>query len=131
MVLQQDTKSAAANGIEMRFWIAKAGQNEHARLPGNRVQIWKHVEAVVARHIEIEQHDVGLLARRQSDHRIDVAGLADDVQVRLLLDEHTESGTYHRMIIRNQNPDRCHRRISGGHFPPALVEASPSGGGRE
>ena len=102
----------AAHGVPVGRGVTNPGEDEYACRPGDRQQIGENIKAVLARHIQVQQDDIGLLTRGQPDRRIQVAGLADDVQVGLLLDEHAEPGPDHGVVVDDHDPERRANCIS-------------------
>ena len=106
LILEQHAQRAAAHGVPVGRGVTNPGEDEYACRPGDRQQIGENIKAVLARHIQVQQDDIGLLTRGQPDRRIQVAGLADDVQVGLLLDEHAEPGPDHGVVVDDHDPER-------------------------
>src|SRR5713101_5174934 len=73
LILEQHAQRAAAHGVPVGRGITNPGEDEYAGLPGDRQQIRENIKAVLARHIQVQQDDIGLLTRGQPDRRNQVA----------------------------------------------------------
>ena len=69
------------------------------------VQAREHAEAVEARHLHVEQDQVGLLLGDRLDRLEAVAALADDLDVRLVLQPVAHPLAGQRLVVHDQSPD--------------------------
>ena len=66
------------------------------------------LDARLARHDDVHQHDVGLRRSRLEDCLPHIAGLAHDVDVLLLLEQEAKAGTNDSVVVHDEDADlRC------------------------
>ena len=67
-----------------------------------------HVEPVGARHLDVEEHQVGVERHDRLGAGRAVAGLADDLEARLLLQQRSEPLARERLVVDHQDSGlRC------------------------
>nr|BFE69108.1 hypothetical protein GCM10020092_024090 [Actinoplanes digitatis] len=128
-VLEQEAAGAGAQrGVDVLVQVE--GRDDH---DGDRVrhlgsgQRAGGLDAVEAGHPDVEEAHVGAQVPGQFDGAVPVGGLADDLDVRLRVEDHRESGADDLLIVGDHHPH--------GHVaPPArgstavTVQPRPSGG---
>ena len=66
------------------------------------------LDAVHDRHPDVHEHHVGLCALGEGDRLGAVRRLADDIDVRLGLEDHAEAGPHQRLVVDDHDPDAAH-----------------------
>ncbi len=64
-------------------------------------------EPVHARHLDVEQRDVGPLAHRRCDHLVAAPDLRHDVEVVLEFEQRGQGGADERLVVGEQQPDHA------------------------
>ena len=77
-------------------------------------------QARTAGHVEVEQDDRRPVCARGPQATVDVARLAHDAEVLLLLEQEPQAAAHHRVIVDDQDPDRCR----GTGVAPQSLESS-------
>ena len=63
------------------------------------------LDAIETRHLQVHQDNIGLEDGGFIHGLLPIAGLADDLHIGLGAEHHHQTGTYHRMIIDDENPN--------------------------
>jgi hypothetical protein len=99
------------------------GQHHHFRVRRDQLQPRDRLDARSARHVEIEHQDAGPVPSHVSEGHLNVARLGQHLYVGLSLEQHAQTATHHRVIIRKHESDRV---VSGGRpheHEPTLFRA--------
>jgi hypothetical protein len=105
LILEENSNRTAPNGVAVGVWVAHTGKDKHLRLCCDGLQVGQNFQAVLARHIEIEQYDVGLRGRRHIQGSRELVGFAYDPQSWILLNQHPKSSPNHHVVIDNHDPN--------------------------
>jgi hypothetical protein len=122
LILEKNSKCTAPNGIAVGGWVANTSQDEHLGRFRDGLQVGQNFQAVLARHIEIEQYDVGLRGRRHIQGSRELVGFAHDLQRWILLNQHPKSSPNHDVVIDHHDPNGRSDWInhSSGSAPPSI-----------
>ncbi len=60
------------------------------------------IEPAAVRHVNVEQHQIPLLFAQQIKRFVAAGGLAHGIDARIGFEKLLESGTDHRMVVRDQ-----------------------------
>ena len=116
-VLQQESARARADRAQRR--VVEIEGREHddaghaaARLLGGAQDARRARDAVGPGHPDVHEHHVGPLLGGDEHRLRSVAGLADDGEVELRVDEHAHAASEQRLVIDEEHADRVAHRDS-------------------
>jgi hypothetical protein len=66
----------------------------------------RRLDAVDARHLEVHEHDVRLVPRRQRDRLLAVGGERDDLDTGRRGEQAAEAGAHDLVVVGDQHADR-------------------------
>ena len=101
---------------ELRVVVLGHHDDRAARRGGQ--QLGDRGQARPPRHVEVEQDHVRRVLARAHEPPVDVTGLADDMEVPLLLEQQPQSAADHRVVVDDQDPDRHITRHGGPNLLP-------------
>ena len=104
-VLEQVAGGARAQRREELVVVAEAGQHDHPR--AGAPQALERADAVEPRHHEVEQDHVRVGARGGVDGGLAVAGLGDDLDVVLEVEERAQALAHDRVVVGEQDADHA------------------------
>ena len=81
-----------------------------------------------AGHPHVHQHDVGARDGERLERGAAVPGLADDLHVRLGLDQHPEAGAHQRLVVDEEDPDAHAATARSGRSTARTSKPPPSRG---
>jgi hypothetical protein len=70
------------------------------------------LDPIHARHLDVEQGDVGLMLAGGREHLVAAGDLGDHLQVGLEAEQRGEGAAHHPLVLRDQDPD--HRSAVSG-----------------
>ncbi len=109
---QISARSGAQRSAKVGRLLAD-GEHQHPAGRGGLPQTFHGVDAANARQMVVEQNDVGLQLRGQSQRFARIAGLADNLHRRGFTEQGHQAATKQRMVVDQQNADvRRHREES-------------------
>jgi hypothetical protein len=85
-------------------------EHEQAGARRDRAQAASHVDAAHARHGDIEDGDVGLLARGEAHRRVAVGKGGDHAHVGLLFEKPAHALPHESVVINEHYPDHREKR---------------------
>ena len=148
-VLEQEAAGTGPEGLEHVVVPLEGGEDDDPAPQGRLLADPSGgLQAVHLRHLDVHEHDIGLVLPGHDDGLLAVACLADDLQVVLGLQDHSEPGSHHRLVVGEHDADRhvpcpfngkvawtakppCRRaRCADGRRGGSRVHASRSGRGR-
>ena len=74
---------------------------------GRFTQSPQHLEAVDAGHLDVEEHEVGGVARDRVDRLAPVGALADDLEVAESAQAQLEAAARERLVVDDDGANRC------------------------
>ena len=105
-VLEQVAGGAGAQRGEELVVVAEARQHDDPRARA-LAQALQRADAVEPRHHEVEQDHVGVGARGGVDRGLAVAGLGDDLDVVLEVEERAQALAHDRVVVGEQDADHA------------------------
>ncbi len=120
-VLEQETAGARPERGEDVLVEIEGGEDEDPGIAPRRGDAPGRLDPVHRGHPHVHQHDVGRELGRQGDRGGAVAGLADDLQVLLRVEDHAEAEADQLLVVGQQYPD-----AHTGSRPPGTVSARPN-----
>jgi len=109
-VLVQETARAQAQqrGRVVRFGMA--AEDEHRQRRRTRADGGQHIDAVLARHRDVEQDHVDLALAHDVQRLASVGRLGDHLQVGLLGEELAQTGAHHGVVVDDGDADHGGRQ---------------------
>src|ERR1041385_1996787 len=92
-----------------------------------RLQLPQHPHAIAARHVDVEDEDIGTMALDRGQRVLAVGGRAHDFEVRLALEELLEALEDHAVIVGQDEADHAAPPIV---IPSVAKDLEGRGGGR-
>jgi len=106
--LQQVAIGTRPQRLMHDFRLGMHGERKQARARRDRAQAARDVDA--ARHGDVQDGDVGLLARGETYRYMSVGERRDHAHVRLLLEEPGHAFAHQRMVVNQDYPDHWEKR---------------------
>ncbi len=103
-------------------------QDAHGLLAGRGQQPPRGLDPVQLGHPDVHQHDVGPQLARLVDGLEPVAGLADDLEIVLGVEDHAEAGAHERLVVGDQQADAHEARLSSAPASGSVARTPPSAG---
>jgi hypothetical protein len=132
--LVEEVGRAALDRLDRRAGGAVARDHHDRHGLVHRSQARQHVHPVHARHLDVEQHQVGAVALRQ--HQAFRPGRGADEVVAVVFERHAQRITDRRVVVDDENPRLGHRLEARGPTPapdalaPQRSRVSRTGRGR-
>jgi hypothetical protein len=104
-LLHDVAAGAGAQGGEDLLVFHVPGEDEHLGLRGAAADLAGGLEAVEAGHHHVHEDDVGVELLDGVEGFAAVAGIADDFDFLLVLEEHAEGLAEHRVVIDDEDLD--------------------------
>ncbi len=124
-VLQEEAARARLQGgVDVLVEIERC-QNQHTnrRVGGN--DLAGRLDAVHPGHTHIHQHDIGFQRRGLRDRRLAGAGLADNLDVVLRIEQHGEARAHQLLVVHEEHshhlPDDRGQTVLDQEIAPLLV----------
>jgi uncharacterized protein YcaQ len=105
-VLEQVAAGAGPDRLEQVLFLVADGQHHDLGAGGDLLGRPAGLDPAGLRHPDVHEHDVGQRLARHGDRLGAVAGLADQVDVVLVGQDHLQAAPEQRMIVGDQDPDR-------------------------
>ena len=106
LVLLHEPLRPGAQRPGLQPFIAHPGQDDDVARRRSGLKRLDHVETVVARQIDVEQHDLRLRPCRQLQRLLGIGRFANHLEMRVALQQQLHPLAEHRMIVDEENPDR-------------------------
>ena len=112
-VLEQEPAGTGAQRLDDVLVGIERGQDEDPGVRGDAVadDAARRRDPVEHRHADVHHDDVGLEALGDLDALLAVGGLADDLDVGLVLEDHPEPGPHQLLVVDQDHPDRGGHRV--------------------
>ena len=112
-VLDEEAGGASSQRVEDVLVELERREDQHLdvsqlRIVGDRPG---RLQAIDTRHADVHQHDVGTLPAHELQRRRAVAGLADDLDIVLDVEQHPKPGAHELLVVGDDDAD--HARL--GH----------------
>src|SRR5262249_678376 len=127
-LLLDDAHGAEPERVLVDLGVAKARQDQDARLGSGAAQVRDEIESRLGTEIEIQQDEVGPPGRSDRHGPRAIRGLPHDPETVLALDQHLQARSDDGVIVHQEYPNGCRfvgRRIH--RFPPEPTAESYSG----
>ena len=111
-VLEQERARARPERLVDVLVEVERRQHDDARARAAAGDLARRLDAVEARHADVHEHDVRAERVGLGDGLVAVARLADDLDVRLGLEDHPEAGADEALVVCEQDAD--HRAEPSG-----------------
>ena len=105
-VLQQITAGSGPDRLEEVFFLVADGQHHDLRARCDLLGRPARFDAADLRHPDVHQHDIGQRLAGYRNRFLAVAGLPDQVDVVLFIQDHLQAAPEKRVVVRDQHPDR-------------------------
>ena len=111
-VLDDEAERAGLHRPPQVAGPAERGQDDHPAARDLVAERGRGGQAVEARHLDVEQRDVGMLVPRGRHHLVAAPDLRHDLEVVLEFEQRGERRADQRLVVGEQHPDR-HAGIVG------------------
>jgi hypothetical protein len=105
-VLEQVAAGAGPDRLEQVLFLVADGQHHDLRAGRDVLGRPAGLDPAGLRHPDVHEHDVGQRLASHGDRLGTVAGLPDQVDVVLLIQDHLQTAPEQGMIVGDQHPDR-------------------------
>jgi hypothetical protein len=129
-VLEQEPAGAGPQGL-VDVLVEVEGGDDHDPERVGRTGVGEgpgDLDAVLARHADVDEADVGPELAGEADRLGPVGSLGDHFDVGLVLEDQAQAAADHRLVVGEQNPD-AHAFLLAGSGSVAATTQPPSGPG--
>jgi len=105
-VLEQVAAGAGPDRLEQVLFLIADGQHHDLRAGRDLLGRPAGLDPAGLRHPDVHEHDVGQRFAGHGDRLGPVAGLPDQIDVVLLIQDHLQAAPEQGMIVGDQHPDR-------------------------